>query len=99
MPDITKTELPRKEWHELAEDLLSRFPGVDRAELLKKMVAHYFFEMSYGTKAGERAACEFLNELQVKAHKLQHAPAETANSVICERVAKTENVNALDKTT
>ena len=79
--DVTKSTLPKnKGWNEMADDLLARFPGVDRAELLKQMVAHYFFEMSYGTKAGERAACDFLNELQVKAHKLQHAPSEPANS-------------------
>lgn len=62
--DVTKSTLPSKDWHVLAEDLLARFPGVDRAELLKKMVAHCFFEMRYGNKREERAACDFLNELQ-----------------------------------
>ena len=72
--DVTKSTLPRKEWHELAEDLLSRFPGVDRAELLKDMVAQCFFEMKYGNKREERSACEFLNDVQRKAaHNTKHA--------------------------
>lgn len=78
--DVTKSTLPSKDWNELAEDLLSRFPGVDRAELLKKMVAGCFFSMRYGNKREERAACDFLNEVQVNAHKLQHATAEHANA-------------------
>jgi hypothetical protein len=65
--DVTKDSLPRKEWHDLAEDLLARFPGVDRAELLKDMVAHYFLEMKHGNKREERAACDFLNEVQKQA--------------------------------
>ena len=80
--DIIKSTLPAKEWSELAEDLLSRFPGVDRAELLKRMVAHYFFDMKYGNKREERAACDFLNEVQLKAHRLQHAPAKPANHIL-----------------
>jgi hypothetical protein len=62
--DVTKSTLPRKEWHELAEDLLARFPGVDRGKLLEDMVAHYFCEMKYGTQREERAACDFLNHVQ-----------------------------------
>jgi len=38
--DVIKSALPKKENHELAEDLLARFPGVDRAELLKDMASH-----------------------------------------------------------
>lgn len=34
MTDVIKSTLPRKEWHELAEDLLARFPGVDRCRLI-----------------------------------------------------------------
>jgi hypothetical protein len=64
MTDVIKSTLPRKEWHELAEDLLARFPGVDRADLLKDLVAHYFMEMKYGNKREERAACDFLNAVQ-----------------------------------
>ena len=78
--DVTKSTLPKnKDWGDMAEDLLARFPGVDRAELLKKMVAGCFFDMRYGNKQEERAACNFLNEVQVNAHKLQPAPAEPAN--------------------
>jgi hypothetical protein len=62
--DVTKSDLPRKEWHELAEDLLARFPGVDRADLLKDIVAYYFVELKHGNKREERAACDFLNSVQ-----------------------------------
>lgn len=62
--DIIKSSLPPKENHELAEELLARFPGVDRARLLKDMVALCFFWMKWGNKREERAGCEFLNELQ-----------------------------------
>ena len=87
--DMTKSDLPKHlGWDGMAEELLARYPGVDHSKLLKKMVAHYFFEMSYGTKAGERAACDFLNEIQVKAHKLQHATAEPANVEVCESAGR-----------
>lgn len=69
MSDIFKDTLPKKEWAELAEDLLARFPLLDRAELLKNMVAKMFFDMRYGNKREERAACDFLNELQIEAQK------------------------------
>lgn len=62
--DATKSNLPKKENYELAEDLLARFPGVDRAELLKDMTALCFFWMRWGNKREERAACDLLNELQ-----------------------------------
>ena len=62
--DVTKSTLPRKEWRDLAEDLLARFPGLDRADLLKSVVAGCFFEMKYGNKREERAACDLLNEIQ-----------------------------------
>ena len=79
--DVTKSTLPKnKDWGEMAEDLLARFPCVDRAELLKKMVAGCFFDMRFGNKREERAACDFLNEVQVNAHKLQHANAEPSNA-------------------
>ena len=63
MPDMLKSDLPRKEWHELAEDLLAKFP-VDRAELLKDLVAYYFVELKHGNKREERAACDLLNAVQ-----------------------------------
>ncbi len=62
--DVIKSTLPRKENHELAEELLGRFPGVDRAELLSDLVSLCFFNLRYGIKREELAACEFLNELQ-----------------------------------
>lgn len=65
--DIIKSSLPKKENHELAEDLLSRFPNVDRAALLKDMVAWCFYEMRWGNKREERAACDFLNQIQASA--------------------------------
>jgi hypothetical protein len=64
MPDMTKSNLPRKEWHELAEELLAHFPGLDRADLLKDLVATYFLELKYGNKREERDACDFLNLVQ-----------------------------------
>lgn len=64
MTDIIKSALPPKENHELAEDLLVRFPGVDRAELLKDVLASCFFDMRHGNKREERAACDMLNEVQ-----------------------------------
>lgn len=70
MSDMIKSNLPSKTWGDHAEDLLSNFPGVDRAELLKGMVAHYFFELKYGNKREEKAACDFLNEVQKQAGKL-----------------------------
>jgi len=62
--DVTKTSLPPKENHELAEELLSRFPKVDRSELLKDMVSLCFYWMRWGNKREEKQACDFLNELQ-----------------------------------
>ena len=62
--DATRSALPPKDPHQLAEDLLARFPGVDRAELLEDMVAWCFAEKRYGNKRQERAACDFLNEVQ-----------------------------------
>ena len=64
MTDMIKSSLPPKENRELADDLLNRFPGVDRAELLKDMVSLCFYYMRHGNKREERAACDFLNELQ-----------------------------------
>ena len=60
---IIKSTLPPKENHELAEELLARFP-VDRGELLKDMVALCFYWLRWGNKREELAACDFLNDLQ-----------------------------------
>ena len=76
--DVIKSTLPPKENHELAEELLSRFP-VDRAELLKDMVSLCFYWMRWGNKREERAACDFLNELQriaIRNAKSPNLPAQ-----------------------
>lgn len=62
-----------------AEELLAKFPGVDRAELLAQLTASYLMDFKYGNKREERAACDFLNLLQVEAIKLRPTPAESAN--------------------
>lgn len=72
--DVTKSTLPKKEWCDLAEDLLARFPNVDRADLLKSVVAGCFFEMKYGNKREERAACDLLNEIQRQAIRDSKTP-------------------------
>ena len=61
---MTKNDIPRKENHELAEDLLARFPGADRAAILKSIVGWCFFQLKYGNKREEKAACDLLNEVQ-----------------------------------
>lgn len=58
-----------KPWPELAEELLARFSGVDRAELLVTMIGGAYFDLKYGNKREERAACDFLNEVQAEAVK------------------------------
>ena len=58
-----------KTWNDHAEDLLKNFPGVDRAELLKTMVALALMDTRYGNKREERAACDFLNLVQSEAVK------------------------------
>ncbi len=72
MTDILR--LPKKENWELAEELLARFPGVDRAQLLKDMVSLAFYHRRWGNKREERAACDFLNDLQETA--LRNLPKE-----------------------
>lgn len=73
--DIIKHTLPPKENHELAEDLLARFPGVDHGVILKDMVSMCFYWMRHGNKREERQACDFLNEIQRIA--IKHKPAST----------------------
>jgi hypothetical protein len=53
-----------------AEELLGKFPDVDRAELLATITALYLMDFRYGNKREERAACDFLNLLQAEAIKL-----------------------------
>lgn len=75
MSDVTKSTLPKsKTWNDYAEEMLAQFPGVDRAKLLTAVVAATFFEMKYGNKREERAACDFLNLVSAQAIKqLQEA--------------------------
>lgn len=61
---MINSQLPPKENHELAEELLAKFPGVDRAGLLKDMTTMCFYWLRWGNKREERQACDFLNELQ-----------------------------------
>lgn len=88
--DVIKSTLPPRENRELAEDLLARFPGLDRAELLRDMVASCFYDMRYGNKREERAACDFLNEVQRLANRNLN---RTPNSVLGDTPAKTQNAN------
>lgn len=79
MSDFTKSTLPKQTFGEMAEELLARFPGVDRAQLLKEMTGHCFRLMRWGNKREERAACDFLNDVQEYA-VLQLKRAETAKA-------------------
>lgn len=63
----------KKQNHELAEELLARFPDMDRAELLKDVVALCFYWMRWGNKREEKQACDFLNELQRMAIRNRNA--------------------------
>ena len=68
--DVTKSTLPTKKNRDLAEELLARFPNVDRADLLKALLSWCFFQMRWGNKREERAACDVMNEVQALAVKL-----------------------------
>lgn len=73
------TENKSKTFNDHAEDLLARFPGTDRAKLLKTVVALALMDTRYGNKREERAACDLLNLVQAEAVKqLNEAkPAQT----------------------
>ena len=70
-----------------AEELLSKFPSVDRSELLTTLTALYLMDFKYGNKRAERAACDFLNLLQTESIKQiqeQHkAAAKVTPCVTC----------------
>ena len=68
--DVTKSTLSKKTCLELADELLSKFPDVDRAILLKEITCTYFYNLRLGNKLEERAAFDFLNLLQAEALKL-----------------------------
>jgi hypothetical protein len=82
IPDLSRgTPLPEgksKTFGAHAEDLLAHFAGIDRAELLKTIVALTIMEMCYGNKREERAACDLLNLVQEEALKqMQERAKET----------------------
>ena len=62
--DVMRHTLPKKENRELAVELLARFPGVDHSEILHSVIMDAFFNMRYGNKREEQAACDFLNVVQ-----------------------------------
>jgi len=70
MKDVTRSTMPAsnsKTFLEHAEELLARFQGVDRANLLLHVTALYLMDFKYGNKREELAACDFLNLLQAEA--------------------------------
>ena len=76
------TPLPEgksKTFNDHAEELLAHFAGIDRAELLKTIVALTIMYLRYGNKREERAACDLLNLVQAEAVKQLKAHAEPAN--------------------
>lgn len=68
-----------KTFNDHAEELLANFPGIDRAELLKTIVALTIMDMRYGNKREERAACDLLNLVQEEAVTQLKRAAESAN--------------------
>jgi hypothetical protein len=58
-----------------AEEMLAHFAGIDRADLLKTIVALTIMDMRYGNKREERAACDLLNLVQSEAVKQLKASA------------------------
>jgi hypothetical protein len=68
--DVIKSTLPPKNNNELAADLLARFPGVDSNVILLELISTAFYNMRYGNKREERAACDLLNEVQFVANKI-----------------------------
>jgi len=66
------TPLPEgksKTFADHAEEMLAHFAGLDRADLLKTIVALTIMDMRYGNKREERAACDLLNLVQSEAVK------------------------------
>lgn len=80
------TPLPKdskcKNFNDHSEELLANFPSVDRAKLLKTVVALAIMDMRYGNKREERAACDLLNLVQAEAVKQIKASTESANAEV-----------------
>lgn len=69
-----------KTFSDHAEEMLAHFAGIDRAELLKTIVALTIMDMRYGNKREERAACDLLNLVQAEAVKqLSKPPTNSAS--------------------
>jgi len=90
--DVIKSTLPRKENHELAEDLLARFPGVDRVELLKDLIAYYFFEMRQQTRGTRRVR---LPERSPAAGDTKRREASTDSEVEITGMGKNKSISRL----
>ena len=68
--DVTRSTMPpsnSKTFLDHAEELLAKFPSVNREELLRHLTASYLMDFKYGNKREERSACDFLNLLQAEA--------------------------------
>ena len=68
-----------KTFNDHAEEMLAHFAGLDRAKLLRTIVALAIMDMRYGNKREERVACDLLNLMQAEAVKQLKASAESAN--------------------
>ena len=91
IPDLSRgTPLTgkSKNFGDYAEELLANFAGIDRAELLKTIVALTIMDMRYGNKREERAACDLLNLVQAEAVKQLKAHAEPANGELSDAAPK-----------
>ena len=74
------TENKSRTFGDDAEELLARFPGVNREKLLVSIIAVYgFMNMRYGNKAEEKEACDFLNFVQEQAALQLKRTAEPSN--------------------
>jgi hypothetical protein len=78
-----------KTFNDHAEEMLAHFAGLDRAKLLRTIVALAIMDMRYGNKREERAACDLLNLMQAEAVKQLKASAESANEKSSNPAAKT----------
>jgi hypothetical protein len=95
--DITRSTMPEsksKTFLDHAGEFLSAevFTGVDRSELLRRMTALYLMDFKYGNKREERAACDFLNELQATAARLVKLPPATTSELAAEALRLFDNM-------
>lgn len=65
MSDVIPSTLPKdKTPLDLADEMIARFPNMDRNEVMRRMIAGYFLDFRHGNKREVRAAAEFLNYFQ-----------------------------------